>query len=73
MFEEHLSKLLPIYGATTRGQTRIARKESRLIATFIAERVVKGAATAKAEHGEGEPQNIPVAELGVVKRIRRKR
>src|SRR5207237_6839172 len=40
-----------------------------LTETFVFDRVAKGVATVKPEQGEGQPQNIPVSELFVVKRF----
>lgn len=69
VFEEHLPELLPIYSAKIRNHTRVARKDGRLTEIFIVERVAKGIATVKPEHGEAQTQSIPVAELVVVKRF----
>ncbi|MGI8738956.1 MAG: site-specific DNA-methyltransferase [Gammaproteobacteria bacterium] len=69
VFEEHLPELLPIHNAAIRGQSRVARKDGKLTETFIILGVAEGAAMVKPEHGEGETQSIPVAELVVVKRF----
>jgi adenine-specific DNA-methyltransferase len=69
VFEEHLPELLPIYSAKVRSHARVARKEGRLSETFIVERVAKGLATVRPEQRKGEHENIPVAELVVVKRF----
>jgi len=49
--------------------TRVARKDGRLTETFIVERVAKAIATVAPEQARGELENIPVAELVVVKRF----
>lgn len=69
VFEEHIPELLPIYSAKIRGQARVARKNGKLTENFIVQRVANGVATVKPESGTGEPQNIPVKELVVVKRF----
>lgn len=69
VFEEHIPELLPIYSAKVRGQARVARKNGKLTETFIVQRIARGITTVEPEHGEGEPQSIPVAELVVVKRF----
>jgi len=69
VFEEHLPELLPIYSAKVRTQARVARRDGKLTDTFIIHRIAKGVATVKPEQGEGDPLEIPVAQLVVVKRF----
>lgn len=68
VFEEHLPELLPIHSAKIRAQTRVARRNGKLAETFIVQKAAKGIATVMPEAG-GESQEIPVAELVVVKRF----
>lgn len=69
VFEEHLPELLPIYSAKVRSQARVSRRDGRLTETFTVQRINKGVATLVPESGSGEPQEMPVAELVVVKRF----
>jgi adenine-specific DNA-methyltransferase len=69
VFEEHLPELLPIYSAQVRSQARVARKDGRLTDTYIVQRVTRSVASVTSETGVAELQNIPVAELVVVKRF----
>lgn len=68
VFEEHLPELLPIYSAKIRVQARVARRDGKLTETFIVQKVSKGVATVAPE-ADGTQQEIPVAELVVVKRF----
>lgn len=68
VFEEHLPELLPIYSAKVRIHARVARLRGKLTETFIVEKTAKGIATVRPETG-GAPEEIPVAELVVVKRF----
>ena len=67
--EQHLPELLPIYSARIRSHTHVARKAGVLTDTFTVDRIAKGIATVRPDQGEGGPQDIPVAELVIVKRF----
>lgn len=68
VFEEHIPELLPIYSARVRAHARVARRDGKLTETFVVQKVTKGVATVDPEAG-GVAQEIPVAELVVVKRF----